>query len=382
MSDLDIFSDSPLDPILDTEKASTPKDSKLKEEQDFVTPVSQFDKTRGATEGDLREHKSAQVLDHPLGSVKIKHLEAPLRTLLENILQGDDGNIYISSNATIDGTLDITSSATLGGRLSITGTTQPLRLYSSQSGNNAGNYMSFYESGETRLGFIGYGSSGNDILYIRNETTGGLVSIGDNLSVVSDATIGGRLTIQATGMHYITSNPANFVNADPRNHTDGAPFLHRYRKSSSGYQIYRENWWDGSEYSEIGLNASGFYMNDSLSVTSNATIGGHLAVDGASPSSSYSINAQGSSSYGIRAHGSVMGGMFQDSGGTSTVYCAYMGWGINTSQYIRGRFVTQNESSSPNPNGSICFKNGDHDMYFKKFNGGWAEVDASSRSAW
>ncbi|KKQ69771.1 MAG: Cell wall surface anchor family protein, partial [Candidatus Shapirobacteria bacterium GW2011_GWE2_38_30] len=67
-----------------------------------------------------------------------------------------------------------------------------------------------------------------------------------------------------------------------------------------------------------------------LDVIGNGRITGVIGV-GATPNSSYAINAAGGT-YGIWAEGSTMGGRFVDSSGTSTTYAAWGDWGIYTGQ--------------------------------------------------
>ncbi|MFP4025754.1 MAG: tail fiber domain-containing protein, partial [Thiohalospira sp.] len=93
-----------------------------------------------------------------------------------------------------------------------------------------------------------------------------------------------------------------------------------------------------SAYSHISSSGTSHsYINQSVTTVASPRFA-YLGI-GTNADSTYGIFIPANRQYGIRAHGSTMGGRFEDSNGTSTVYCAYTNWGIYTGQdgYFGGR---------------------------------------------
>ncbi len=82
--------------------------------------------------GDVEEHRNSLELDHPTGSVQIRHLEQRIRALLEQLVQGEnevrireeatfgedvafEGSLTIGVDGAVVGKLTISTSAPSGG---------------------------------------------------------------------------------------------------------------------------------------------------------------------------------------------------------------------------------------------------------------------------
>lgn len=77
------------------------KDFHGDETERFVVPGSEDDETYEHDQEvskDLESHIKASELDHPHGSVKMKHLEGTIRAFLENVVQGDDTAVFSQKN--------------------------------------------------------------------------------------------------------------------------------------------------------------------------------------------------------------------------------------------------------------------------------------------
>lgn len=89
--------------------------------EDNAQRLSEQATTEHGTETDieeeLRKHKSAAELDHPIGSITVKHLERRLRSLLEQLIQGD-GQAIMKEDITFKG--DVTIEGTLTAALGFT----------------------------------------------------------------------------------------------------------------------------------------------------------------------------------------------------------------------------------------------------------------------
>ena len=94
MSDFNEKQDVSLDSILD-DSEGTPKSresgvqSPKSDSDDFESPISRHDNESPFEDKSFEDHRLGQILDHPPGSVKIKHLESKMRSFLENIVQGE-----------------------------------------------------------------------------------------------------------------------------------------------------------------------------------------------------------------------------------------------------------------------------------------------------
>ena len=94
MSDFNEKQDVSLDSILD-DSEGTPKSresgvqSPKSDSDDFESPISRHDNENPFEDKSFEDHRLGQILDHPPGSVKIKHLESKMRSFLENIVQGE-----------------------------------------------------------------------------------------------------------------------------------------------------------------------------------------------------------------------------------------------------------------------------------------------------
>lgn len=94
MSDFNEKKDISLDSILDGAEGT----SKSKQEgtyspntndDAFESPVSKHDDESPFEDKSFEDHRLGQILDHPPGAVKLKHLESKIRSFLENIVQGE-----------------------------------------------------------------------------------------------------------------------------------------------------------------------------------------------------------------------------------------------------------------------------------------------------
>ncbi len=106
----------------------------MQQEPDEKKPKSYFDipdqmaPSQSGLEagGDVEEHRNSLELDHPTGSVQIRHLEQRIRALLEQIVQGEnevrirediafEGSLTIGVDGAVVGKLTISTSAPSGG---------------------------------------------------------------------------------------------------------------------------------------------------------------------------------------------------------------------------------------------------------------------------
>lgn len=78
--------------------------------------VAQDPETKPAKTQSLDDHKNASELDHPSGSVKIKHLATQIRALLEALVQGDSKAV-LSEDLDIEGILTVLQNIILTGNL-------------------------------------------------------------------------------------------------------------------------------------------------------------------------------------------------------------------------------------------------------------------------
>jgi hypothetical protein len=100
------------------------------------TTLNKNAKEQESTVEDLDDHREAAELDHPIGSVKAKHLENQLRSLLESFVQGDNlahlnETLDIAGDLNVSDDLDVSGDATVD---TLTVTTLINDVYGSSSG--------------------------------------------------------------------------------------------------------------------------------------------------------------------------------------------------------------------------------------------------------
>ena len=69
---------------------------------------------------DLEEHKKAADIDHPPGSVHLKHLETQVRALLEAFIQGDNEAV-VREDVTFEKDVDVQGDISVAGGLDVAG---------------------------------------------------------------------------------------------------------------------------------------------------------------------------------------------------------------------------------------------------------------------
>jgi hypothetical protein len=83
---------------------------------------------------------------------------------------------------------------------------EALRLQSTETGNTVFTYLSFHDNASDRQGFVGYGSTANNNLYINNDEAAGILlkTNGNEAALTSD----GKLTIGTTNPPELRENTA------------------------------------------------------------------------------------------------------------------------------------------------------------------------------
>ena len=102
-------------------------------DEDLVLPGSEDDESGYLTEEkqpadmkSLEDHRGAAELDHPMGSIRLRHFEATVRALLENLSQGNDKAILqealdILGDLLVEGTITSQGTITAEGDLIVNG---------------------------------------------------------------------------------------------------------------------------------------------------------------------------------------------------------------------------------------------------------------------
>ncbi len=160
-----------------------------------------------------------------------------------------------SGNASITGDLQVN-----GGDIGLSGDTDLIHL--------AANLLTVNGA----LTATGNGVIGGDL-----QVNGGDIGLSGDTDLIHMAanllTVNGALTVTGN-LKIDISSISSFINAKPMAHIDGGACLYRDRGTSNGNLPYRENWWDGGAYRELGLDTSGFYFNDNLRISGDLQVNG------------------------------------------------------------------------------------------------------------
>lgn len=254
------------------------------EDLDIVIPGSEDDETFaedsdevGVKSGELEEHRGAAEIDHPMGSVKLKHLEGAVRALLENLVQGDDV-------------------AELGETFKIVGD-----LLLNKSNGNGGNLVAEGDASIEGEATVGGAVRSWELVQVRNpdnEDASVTLSWMDDVPRLriggSGPGAAGRFQIQRPG------NTVNFEVSDsgvvniPRNN-NGVLRLARGAGNRSIIPYAAETWMIIDGNPNVSLN---YYTSNPLTIINR--LGGRVGIGTANPSSTYMLHVNAGSSWPAR----------------------------------------------------------------------------------
>lgn len=340
--------------------------------EDFVIPGSEEDETYSpdpshepAPQKNLETHIKAADLDHPQGSVKLKHLEEQVRALLEALIQGDNkavfrekvemennldvatqmgnsGKIRIGPNASYGKYLDIGVFPGVAGghdEASIFATNGNLHL-EAEAGDRI--YLGYYASdaGGTRVhvGEFGTGvlydwSGDNDYFAITHEGRGTETSAQDYGLLIGTSNT--YLNAASGGTVYLRVNNSTVASFHDSGTYKGVYVQAGWVRIGSTRGIYFQTY------------GGGFYMTDTTYIRTygskqfycNSTIyaGGHMQINGGSAF----YNA--SYAYGIFMDSTYVR-MYPSSGSTPHFHCPRRNQGavFNTHHYPASGYYNTN----------------------------------------
>ena len=156
--------------------------------------------------------------------------------------QLDDGGTSVTEYMRLDGgsqNIVITQSLDVNNLLTISNTNAPALILkdSGDSGQSANPYINFVGSDDTRVGYIGMGSSGNSRLYLEGD---------DGIYTNNPLTVQGELNVNSNGQEGLIHTGAR----------DGAIF-NRQKNTSDGDNAYVSRLWQNDTgFGEIWRNSS------------------------------------------------------------------------------------------------------------------------------